>query len=147
MSNYYQGEYTPKHPNKYQGKYPIIYRSNWEKQFMKYCDFSSKIEWWASESTVIPYFSKLERKWRRYITDFTVKFSNGKIVLFEIKPSKETKPPKPRQRKTRRYLEEVNTFARNISKWEYAKRYAEQHGVSFQILTENELRKMGIKIV
>lgn len=144
---YYQGEYTPNNTSKYKGKYPIIYRSSWEKSFCIWLDKNPQVSWWASESTVISYRLPNENKPRRYFIDFTVEFMSGKIVLFEIKPEKETKPPKKRQRRTKKYLQESSTYARNISKWKAASKYAQKYNISFQILTEKELKKMGVKII
>ena len=143
----YKSEYKPIHPKKYTGKKPIIMRSTWERQFAKWLDRNPNVEWWQSETTVVPYISKIDLRQHSYYIDFTVKFTNGKIVLFEIKPEKQTKAPKKRERKTKRFLQEVKTYGVNISKWEAARAFAEAKGVSFQILTENELRKLGIKIV
>lgn len=143
----YKRLYTPKNPEKYRGSHKVVTRSSWEYQFAKWLDFNPNVEWWASEETVVPYRSKLDNKWHRYYLDFSVRFKNGKTVLFEIKPSKQTKPPKTPQRKTKKFLTEVKTYATNVAKWEAAKSYAENNGLSFQILTEHELRKLGLKII
>ena len=40
----YKGRYTPKNPNKYKGNpHRIVYRSLWERKFMKYCDFNDAV--------------------------------------------------------------------------------------------------------
>ncbi len=144
---YYKRQYKPDHPEKYRGNHRPITRSSWEYAFAKWLDHNNNVEWWASESTVIPYRSKLNNQWKRYYVDFTVKFTNGKIVLFEIKPKEQTIAPKPQKRKTKRFLTEVKTYAQNTSKWEAAQAYARANDVSFQILTQDELKKLGLKIL
>ena len=68
-----------------------------------------------------------------------MKTSSGKKVMIEIKPAIQCKPPKPRSRKTKRYLQEQLTFIKNISKWKAAKEYCSDNGLEFKIMTEKEL--------
>lgn len=143
----YKSIYTPKNPLKYITEHPCICRSSWERQFAKWCDTNPNVKYWGSEMTVIPYISKVDGRWHRYFTDFTVTFMNGQTVLFEIKPEKQTKPPKKQPRKTKRFLYEVYTYGVNTSKWEAARKFAASHNMSFQILTEKDLRKMGLKLI
>lgn len=144
---YYKRQYKPQHPEKYHGNHSPFMRSSWEYAFAKWLDYNHSVEWWASESTVIPYRSKLDNRWHRYYIDFTVKFTNGKIVLFEIKPKEQTIAPKQPKRRTKRFLTEVKMYTQNVSKWEAARAYAQARGVSFQILTQQELKKLGLKII
>jgi hypothetical protein len=65
-------------------------------------------------------------------------------VLVEIKPNKETAPPKFSGRKTKRYINEGMTYVKNVNKWKAAQSYAADRGWAFQIWTENELGAMGI---
>ena len=69
-----------------------------------------------------------------------------KEYLIEIKPKKETTPPKSRK-KTKRYLNEVMTYIKNTSKWEAAEEYCADRGLIFQIWTEETLKGMGIKLL
>ena len=84
---------------------------------MSYCDRNPDIVEWASEEMFVPYVSPIDKKVHRYFPDFLVKTSSGKKVMIEIKPAIQCKPPKPRSRKTKRYLQEQLTFIKNISKW------------------------------
>lgn len=105
-------------------------------------DLSSDVVGWSSESVVIPYNDRSTGKYRRYFPDFLVKLKNGKALLIEIKPKKETRPPKNKSKTPKaqqRYLTEVKLFAKNVSKWESAKRYAINRGWEFIVLTEEEL--------
>tara|TARA_Y100000996_G_scaffold97270_1_gene69770 strand:+ start:7204 stop:7479 length:276 start_codon:yes stop_codon:yes gene_type:complete len=86
-------------------------------------------------------------KMHRYFVDLKITFTNGKTVLVEIKPKKQTKPPKKPTRKTRRHLKEVRTYAMNISKWSFAEEYAKDRGWEFQVWTEDTLKDLGIKIL
>ena len=75
--------------------------------------------------------------------DLKITFRNGKTILVEIKPDKETKPPK-RPDKSKRYIGEAMTFVKNQNKWKAAENYAKDNGYEFQIWTEKTLQKMGI---
>ena len=136
----YKGKYYPSFPRKYKGDPTnIIYRSLWERKFMVYCDKNQNILEWASEEMFVPYVSPIDKKVHRYFPDFLVKTSSGKKVMIEIKPAIQCKPPKPRSRKTKRYLQEQLTFIKNISKWRAAKEYCSDNGLEFKIFTEKEL--------
>ena len=140
----YKGRYTPKNPKKYKGDYRnIIYRSLWERKFMVYCDNSDNILEWGSEEIIIPYLSPWDGKLHRYFPDFYIKVkqSSGNIKKFviEVKPKKQTKPPKPVHKKTKKWLSEVKTYGINEAKWKSAKEWCEGNDMEFKILTEDEL--------
>ena len=141
-----KGIYKLPKNSKYRGSHDPVYRSSWELQMCKWCDANPNVKKWMSEGTIVPYRSKLDGRMHRYYVDFTVQFTNGQTVLFEIKPLKQTMKPRYQKRKSKKHLNEVYTYTRNISKWEAAKEFARQNDISFQILTENELKKMGMKI-
>ena len=94
----YSGLYKPLNPRKYRGNPTnIVYRSLWEKKYMKYCDSTPSILEWGSEEIAIPYRSPIDRRVHRYYPDFYIKVreKSGKIskYIVEIKPKKQTKPP------------------------------------------------------
>lgn len=93
---------------------------------------------WSSEEIAVPYQSPLDNNIHRYFPDFRVKDNTGHTYLVEIKPAKETVQPVHKST-MRRFLKESATFAINLKKWEAARRYCEQRGWSFKILTEIEL--------
>ena len=139
-----KGYYRPKNPKKYKGDYKnIIFRSSWEEKFMKYCDTKQSILEWGSEEYVIPYRDPTSAKVRRYFPDFYIKVkeSSGKIkkYIIEIKPARQTKEPKIQKKKTRGYIYEVYTYAKNQAKWEAAKDFCDNRLWEFKILTEREL--------
>ena len=140
----YKGRYKPNNPLKYRGNvHNVIYRSLWERKFMVYCDNTESIIEWGSEEIVIPYKSPGDGRIHRYFPDFycKVRQDNGTIkrLVIEVKPKKQTKPPKEPQRKTKRYLNEVKTWGVNSSKWKYATEWCKDNGMEFQILTEDDL--------
>ena len=144
----YKGKWRPKNREKYEGDPTrITYRSLWERQAFKWCDQNPSIRSWSSESVVVPYRLMTDGKMHRYFVDLKITFTNGKTVLVEIKPKKQTKPTKKPTRKTRRHLKEVRTYAMNISKWSFAEEYAKDRGWEFQVWTEDTLKDLGIKIL
>lgn len=142
-----KGFFKPVNRQKYAGDpTKIVYRSSWELSFMSKLDLSPDVISWSSESVIVPYNDKSTGRVRRYFPDFVVKTKTATMMI-EIKPKKETRPPKMDQGKNRakaqqRYITEVMTFAKNVSKWESAKRYCEGRGWQFVVMTEEEL---GIK--
>jgi hypothetical protein len=59
-----------------------------------------------------------------------------KIVLIEIKPEIQTKPPQRKQtptgKPTRRFLNEVSTWGVNQAKWKAAEKYAKDSSEIYQ---------------
>jgi hypothetical protein len=139
----YKGTFQPQNPTKYIGDpTKIIYRSMWERKFMKYCDSSSNVLRWSSEEVVIPYMSPIDKKPHRYFVDFLVEVRTAdgiKTWLVEIKPKKQCQEPQKRSRITRGYITEVKTWITNKAKWEAAKRVSDAKGWEFKIITEDEL--------
>ena len=140
----YKGKYQPKNPQKYVGNPSnIIYRSLWERKFMIYCDTNENILEWGSEELVIPYRSPVDGKIHRYFPDFYIKVKepdgNIKKYLIEIKPHKQTIPPKKPQRQAKEYIYEAYEYAKNQSKWEAAKEYCKDRQWEFKVITEKEL--------
>lgn len=146
MGKLHQGEFKPKHPEKYKGKFPIIYRSSWELKFMHELDDRPDVVYWSSESVIIQYFHPYKRRIARYFPDFLVAFKNkeDKINkwLVEVKPYRETIPPisKKRQRSTTKLYQEA-TYLVNSEKWKAAEKYCKDNGLQFKLLTEKELYK------
>ena len=140
----YKGRYNPVNPKKYKGNpQNIIYRSLWERKFMVYCDTNDKVLEWGSEEIIIPYISPWDGKVHRYFPDFYIKVkqSSGDLKKFiiEVKPKKQTRPPKPVVRKTKRWINEVRTFGINEAKWKHATKWCKDNDMEFKILTEEEL--------
>jgi len=139
-----KGRYRPTHPQKYKGDPTnIIYRSSWELKYMKWCDHNQAVISWQSEEFFIPYRHPIDGKIRRYFPDFLVKIKTSQNIVetwvVEIKPMYQVKEPKPQNRKTKKYLTEVKTYAINRYKWDYAIEWCKDRGYKFIILTEKEL--------
>ena len=140
-----QGKYRPRNPNKYRGDSTnIIYRSSWERTFMKYCDLRENVVSWQSEEKCLWYYDPVSKKKRRYFPDFIIRVqdSDGLIrtIMVEIKPHSQTvSPPTNPSRKTKAWLRSVHTYVTNMAKWDAAKEVCEDRGWEFAIFTEYEL--------
>ena len=145
---YYKGRYRVLNPEKYKGDLGnVVYRSHWEFKLFRWLDEGSHIKSWSSEEVIIPYRCKTDGKIHRYFVDVKAEFTDGRVILIEVKPKKESQPPKNPGKKTRKYITEVMTYAKNISKWEAAREYAADRGWLFEVWTEETLRGLGIKIL
>lgn len=144
----YRGRYTIKRPEKYAGDASkVVYRSLWERQAFKWCENNPKVKMWNSEEVVVPYKCTVDKKLHRYFVDLLIQMEDKKTYLIEIKPKKETAPPKKPKRKTKRFINEQLTFIKNQDKWEAATEFAEHKGWKFQVWTEETLKNLGIKIL
>ena len=142
-----KSKYKPSYPRKYKGNPDnIICRSSWERKFCRWCDMNRNILQWSSEEIIIPYVSPLDRRVHKYYPDFTIRIreNNGQIKTYviEVKPKKQTKPPKKKQRVTKSYIYECKTWEVNQAKWKAAVEFCEDRRIEFKIITEDEL---GIK--
>lgn len=142
MANFAQGIFTPKNPAKYVGKHKPRYRSGWELTFMMFCDSNSNVISWASEAISIPYRNPLTGKQTNYVPDFFVlyedKMGNKKAEIVEIKPKKqsliESKVTSLRDRAA---------IAVNHAKWGAAMAYCKKAGLTFRVITEDDLFYKG----
>ena len=101
---------------------------------------------WGSESVVIPYMSPLDNKVHRYFVDNIIILRDAKNpnikhkYLIEIKPLRQTQPPKTTARKSKKnLLYEQVTYAKNIAKWNAAEKWCEKNKYEFKIITEKDL--------
>ena len=140
----YRGKFRPKNPEKYTngqaGPIPV-YRSLWEWKVCKYCDNNENIVEWSVEPFAIPYVSPADGRTHRYFPDFYIRTVNGDTFIIEVKPDKQTRPPKfkstpKRGVPTRRFLKEQRTYGVNMAKWDAAKTFCDNMGASFKIMTE-----------
>ena len=144
----YSGRYRVKNLQKYVGNSSNVrYRSLWERQVFRWLDSNKNVALWNSEEVVVPYRCKSDNKIHRYFVDLYVKFNDGKSYLIEIKPKKQTIPPKKPTRKSKKYLNEVMVYIKNQSKWEAANAYAQNKGMTFQVWTEDTIKGLGIKLI
>ena len=135
--------FKPTKPKKYKGDVTnIICRSSWERRFCNWCDLNENITEWGSEEFWIPYRHP-DGKVRRYFPDFIIKVKEStgdvKTYVIEVKPKKQTRPPKPRKNVTKSYLYECKTYAVNTAKWKAAREFCNDRKIEFKIITEQEL--------
>lgn len=136
----HKGRYKPENPEKYRGDVTnIIWRSSWELKMFKRLDRDPNVVSWSSEEVVITYNDMASGRMRRYFPDVAYKRRDGKKFLVEIKPKKETLPPTRQGKSEKRFMTECLVYAKNISKWESARRWCERYGYEFLIITEKEL--------
>lgn len=140
-----QGVYHLQHPEKYIGNANnVVYRSSWELRMHRFLDNNTQILRWSSEEIKIPYISPIDQKVHHYYPDYYVEYINrqGEVIkeLIEVKPLKQTAPPKSSRGKSRKtMLYEQQTYAVNEAKWKYAMAWCEKRGLGFRIMTEKSL--------
>ncbi len=140
----YSGRYRPRFPKKYKGDASkITYRSSWEARCMNYFDLNENILWWASEEVIIPYRSPVDGRYHRYYPDFVINVrqrdGKTKTLMIEVKPENQKNAPKVRARKTKKYINEVVTYAVNQAKWDAATEYCNDRMWEFKVLTEKDM--------
>lgn len=144
MAKWAQGFYTPKNPQKYVGKHTPRYRSGWELTFMTFCDNNDSIIYWASEAIKVPYKHPLTGKPTIYVPDFFVVYRNKRgqqiAEVVEIKPKKqsiiESKKASAKDRAV---------VAVNHAKWAAANAYCKAQGLTFRVITEDDIFYNGRK--
>jgi hypothetical protein len=135
-----KGRFQPRNPDKYRGDTTqIIFRSSWEVKMMRRLDTDPNVVEWSSESVIVPYSDRSTGRFRRYYPDFWMRRKDGAEFLIEVKPLKETMPPKREGKTEKRYVQECITYAKNISKWEAAEKFCEKRNWRFLKITEREL--------
>lgn len=106
-------------------------------------DENPAIKKWASEEIFIPYRDPVTGERKRYYPDFLTlaeqKEGADKVYLIEVKPDKETRPPKKTKKSSSNKYATL-TYMRNQAKWEAARKYAEARGWEFLVITEKTMR-------
>jgi len=132
-------EFNPDHPEKYDGSLPIVAKSSWELEFMRYCDNHPDVLKWSYEPIKIPYNNpiKANKTQSIYLPDFLVTLiqKGGSTVtkLIEIKPLHEAD-----QGFVRNSNDSV-TKMQNDAKWAAAQAWAMRRGIDFEVLTDGDL--------
>lgn len=137
MPKYHSGIFVPKNPQKLIGKQNINYRSSWELTVMNLLDNHPNVIQWASESISIPYTNPLTGKKTVYIPDFLVYYQdkNGskRAEIIEVKPAKEALAENAKSKKDKAFL------LLNTAKWAAAIEWTKRNGMTFRVLTENDI--------
>ena len=155
----YKGVYTYQllqNPEKIIGCNPkkLVFRSLWERSLIEWCDANPQVVKWSleSEATTVKYMHPIRQKPSKYIIDFYIEFADGRQMLIEVKPNKETKQPQLTESKmtktgkpTARFKRELETYQVNQEKWRVAKSFANQNGLEFFVWDEHTLDKLGVR--
>ena len=110
---------------------------------MRFCDTNDHILQWASESIVIPYRHPLTGKMTNYIPDFLVvyrdKNNTMKAEVVEIKPKKQSIIESKASNRDRAVV------AVNYAKWDAATKWCRRQGLTFRVVTEEDIFRNGRK--
>lgn len=142
MGKYANGLFQIRNAGKYIGTKTPTYRSSWEFVFMQFCDNNPAITQWASEAIKVPYRNPLTNKQTVYVPDFLIVYTDaaGKqhAEVIEVKPTKETNLQEA-GRSTRAQAAAII----NMAKWEAARAWCKQQGLTFRVVTEKEIFHQG----
>lgn len=143
MANFRQGTYAVKNTEKYVGKGAPRYRSGWEMTFMMFLDSNDNVLNWASEAVRIPYRHPLTGKMTMYVPDFLVTYrgpnNTTRAELIEIKPKAQSIVESKMKDRDKAIV------AINYSKWDAATKWARANGLSFRVITEDQIYHQGNK--
>lgn len=138
-----QGKFTLSHPEKYAGKKEPTYRSGWEFTFMQFCDNHPNVIHWASESISIPYKNPLTGRNTIYVPDFFIVYQDKRgtrrAELIEVKPKSQTTMESARSQRDKAAV------AVNYAKWEAATAWCKNQGITFRVVTEQDIYQQGRK--
>jgi hypothetical protein len=141
MSKFAQGNYSIKRGEKYVGKHTPRYRSGWELSFMMFLDNNDSILQWASESISIPYRNPITGKQSIYVPDFLItyrdKSNQVRAELIEIKPKKQSIIESKASARDRAVV------AVNYAKWDSAQKWCKRNGLTFRVITEDDIFRQG----
>jgi hypothetical protein len=143
MSKFAQGPYTVKNAAKYVGKGTPRYRSGWEHAFMRFLDNNDHVVNWASESLSIPYRNPVTGKQSLYVPDFLITYRNKNNQL--IAELVEIKPKKQSVIESKMSAREGAVVAVNYAKWDAATKWARRNGLTFRVITEDDMFRNGNK--
>jgi DNA-directed RNA polymerase subunit RPC12/RpoP len=104
----------------------LHYRSGYECEVYELLEQDGDVVTFAVEPYKVPYYH--EGKWLEYIPDLRVNYMGGKVEIWEIKPSTQTR------------------LEKNKDKWKAMEVYAEKLGWQFKVITETEIGRLRVKI-
>lgn len=106
---------------------PINYRSGWELKYALYLDTNASVVSYRYEPYAVEYVSNYRTgKRRKYFPDFELRMSDGSLVLVEIKPKRKL------------------SLLTNIKKFAAAAAMCVLNGMTFQVVTEVELKALRL---
>lgn len=137
MAKWAQGFYEIQNPAKYVGNRQPRYRSGWEHSFMRFCDNNEHIIQWASEAIKIPYRHPLTGKQTIYVPDFLITYRTRENMVraevIEIKPRGQSVIAENTKSRDRAVV------AINYAKWDAAQKWCQRQGLSFRVITEDDM--------
>jgi len=143
MSKFAQGIYKILNADKYVGNREPRYRSGWEHAFMRFCDNNANILQWASESISIPYRHPLTGRQTIYVPDFFLVYrTKDNLVRAEVV---EIKPKKQSVVESKASARDRAVVAVNYAKWDAATKWCRRQGLTFRVITEDDIFHMGGK--
>jgi hypothetical protein len=104
----------------------LHYRSGYECEVYELLEQDVDVVSFCVEPYKVPYLH--DGEWHEYIPDLRVNYLGGKVEIWEIKPSTQTR------------------IEKNKNKWKAIKPYAENLGWEFKIITETEIGKLRVKV-
>lgn len=141
MSKFAQGNYVIKNAHKYVGKGSPRYRSGWEHAFMRFLDNNEHVVNWASESISIPYRNPVTGRQSMYVPDFFITYRNRSNQL--IAELVEIKPKKQSVIESKMSARDGAIVAVNYAKWDAATKWARRNGITFRVITEDDMFRNG----
>ena len=143
MTNFAQGTFVPRNPQKYVGKGNPRYRSGWEFSFFQFCDNNEAVMEWASEAIAIKYRHPITGKITNYVPDVFMRYrtKNNKICteIIEIKPRKQSLIEGRMTERDRMIV------AINHAKWQAARAGCARAGIVFRVLNEDVMFRKAPK--
>lgn len=143
-----QGFFKPQNKNKCLNKEGFcIYRSALEMKVMIELDKNPNVVEWSSEATIIPYINPVSGNPARYFVDFYIKtkaIDGYKKFLVEVKPKSQTvlREYTNKAKKSTKLYSEMQ-WAINQAKWVAAKSYCKLKGMSFLLMTEDDIESLS----
>lgn len=113
----------------------IIFRSSWEKKYAIWCENNPHIKYWGSECMTIPYILH-DGTQHTYNPDFVVEMIDGTKWIIEIKPHNQCIRPINENG----YL--WDAYTKNMCKWAAARKFCEDRGLKFKVLTEKTIGRL-----
>lgn len=143
MTQFAQGSYQPRNPQKYVGRGTPRYRSGWELSFFQFCDNNDQVLEWASEAISIKYRHPITGRITNYVPDVFMRYrtKNNRICseIIEIKPRKQSLI------EGRMSERERITVAINHAKWQAARAWCQRSGLVFRVITEDSMFRRGTR--
>jgi hypothetical protein len=138
--------YKLNNPEKYIGDpAKLLYKSSWEQNAFFMCDNNPNIVRWGYELVAIQYAKPIGASFKitTYFPDLYLEYfdrdRNFIKEMLEVKPEKQSRPSKSKNPKTRLY--ENYVYQVNKAKWLSAKKWCNDRGIKFTVITENGLFK------